>query len=138
MQRTLCIIKPDAVEKNLQGKIMKIILDAGFQILNLKPVRLTRKQAEKFYEIHKDKMFYSELVEFMTSGSCIPIALVKENAVNDFRELIGATNPAEAKEGTIRKFYADDKQRNAVHGSDSVENGIKEVNFFFPEIELTM
>ncbi|MBM4157811.1 MAG: nucleoside-diphosphate kinase [Ignavibacteria bacterium] len=138
MQRTLCIIKPDAVEKNLQGKIIKIILDAGFQILNLKPVRLTRKQAEKFYEIHKDKMFYSELVEFMTSGSCIPIALVKENAVNDFRELIGATNPAEAKEGTIRKLYADDKQRNAVHGSDSVENGIKEVNFFFPEIELTM
>ena len=136
MERTLCIIKPDAVKKKVQGKILQMILDAGFEIKGIKYITLTKSQAQKFYEIHKGKPFYEDLVEYMTSGPCIPVALEKENAVNDYRTLIGRTDPAEAAEGTVRKLFAESKSYNAVHGSDSVENGINEVHFFFAEYEL--
>ena len=136
MERTLCIIKPDAVKKKVQGKILQMILDAGFEIKGIKFITLTKAQAQKFYEIHKGKPFYEDLVEYMTSGQCIPIALEKENAVNDYRALIGSTDPAEAAEGTVRKLFAESKSYNAVHGSDSIQNGINEVHFFFPECEL--
>jgi nucleoside-diphosphate kinase len=137
LERTLCIIKPDAVRKKVQGKIIQMLLDAGFRIRGMKLVKLTAEQAEKFYEIHKERPFYRDLVEYMTSGPVIPIALEKENAVADYRKLIGATDPAEAEEGTVRKLFAASKQENAVHGSDSAENGKIEVSFFFKEEELT-
>ncbi|MBC8490255.1 MAG: nucleoside-diphosphate kinase [Bacteroidetes bacterium] len=136
MERTLCIIKPDAVNKNVQGNIIQRILDAGFNIIGMKMTHLTKDQAKKFYEVHKERPFYNDLVDFMTSGPCIPIALQKENAIADYRKLIGATDPAEAEDGTIRKLYAESKSYNAVHGSDSVENGKIEVSFFFGESEL--
>jgi nucleoside-diphosphate kinase len=136
MERTLCIIKPDAVKKKVQGHIIQKILDAGFQILGMKMLHLTQSQAKAFYAIHKEKPFYNDLVEFMTSGPVITIALQKENAISDYRKLIGATNPAKADEGTVRKLYANSIQENAVHGSDSIENGIIEVGFFFSEAEL--
>jgi nucleoside-diphosphate kinase len=136
LERTLCIIKPDAVRKKVHGKIIQMLLDAGFRIRGMKLVKLTIKQAEKFYEIHKERPFYSDLVEYMTSGPVIPMALEKDNAVADYRKLIGATDPAEAEEGTVRKLFASSKQENAVHGSDSAENGKIEVSFFFKEEEL--
>jgi len=136
VERTLCIIKPDAVKKNVQGSIIQMLLDAGFKIRAMKLVQLSKAQAQKFYEVHKERPFYGELVDFMTSGPVIPIALEKNNAVPDYRELIGATDPAEAKEGTVRKIFASSKAENAVHGSDSVENGLIEVGFFFGESEL--
>ncbi|MCE1165907.1 MAG: nucleoside-diphosphate kinase [Bacteroidetes bacterium] len=136
MERTLCIIKPDAVKKKVQGSIIQMILDAGFKILGMKMLHLSKKQAQKFYEVHKERPFYNDLVDFMTSGPVVTIALEKDNAVTDYRYLIGATDPAEAKEGTVRKMFANSKQENAVHGSDSVENGKIEVGFFFAESEL--
>ena len=136
MERTLCIIKPDAIKKKVQGKIIQMILDSGFEIKGIKYLTMTKLQAQKFYEIHKEKPFYSELVEFMSSGPCIPIALEKNNAVTDFRNLIGSTDPKEAENGTIRKLFAENKSYNAVHGSDSVENGINEIYFFFSESEI--
>jgi len=136
MERTLCIIKPDAVKKKVQGHIIQKILDAGFQILGMKMLNLTQSQAEAFYAVHKEKPFYKDLVEFMTSGPVVTIALQKENAITDYRKLIGATDPAKADEGTVRKLYANSVQENAVHGSDSVENGMSEVGFFFSEAEL--
>lgn len=136
MERTLCIIKPDAVKKKVQGSIIQMLLDAGFTIRGMKLIQLSKEQAQKFYEVHKERPFYGELVEFMTSGPVIPIALEKENAVVDYRTLIGATDPAEASEGTVRKKFASSKAENAIHGSDSVENGKIEVEFFFPESEL--
>lgn len=137
IQRTLCIIKPDAVRKNLQGNIIQKISDSGFKILGMKMLNLADATAGKFYEIHKERPFYKELCSFMTSGPVVTIALEKENAVADYRTLIGATDPAEAAEGTIRKLYADSKSENAVHGSDSEENGRNEVAFFFAESELS-
>ncbi len=131
MEKTLCIIKPDAVKKKVQGSIIQMILDNGFDITDMQQMNLTKEQAQKFYEVHKERPFYGELVDFMTSGPCIPIALAKDNAVADWRKLIGATDPAEAEEGTIRKLFADSKSENAVHGSDSVENGEIETKFFF-------
>lgn len=113
-----------------------MLLDAGFTIRGMKLIQMSNQQAQKFYEVHKERPFYGELVSFMTSGPVIPIALEKENAVVDYRNLIGATDPAEAAEGTIRKKFAGSKAENAVHGSDSVENGKIEVEFFFPEKEL--
>ena len=136
MERTLCIIKPDAVKKKVQGQIIQMILDSGFEIKGIKYLTMTKLQAQKFYEIHKEKPFYSELVEFMSSGPCIPIALEKNNAVTDYRNLIGSTDPKEAENGTIRKLFAENKSFNAVHGSDSVENGINEIYFFFSESEI--
>ena len=136
MQRTLCIIKPDAVKKNIQGNIIQKISDAGFKILGMKMIKLTETMGQKFYEVHNERPFYGELVSFMISGPVVVIALEKENAVADYRTLIGATDPAEAAEGTIRKMFADSKSENAVHGSDSEENGKIEVSFFFAETEL--
>lgn len=136
IQRTLCIIKPDAVKKNLQGNIIQKISDSGFRILGMRMTKLSNETAGKFYEIHKERPFYAELCSFMTSGPVVVIALEKDNAVADYRELIGATDPEEAAEGTIRKLYAASKSENAVHGSDSEENGKAEVAFFFAESEL--
>ncbi len=136
VQRTLAIIKPDSVEKKVIGDIVKRIEEAGFKILGLKLTRLTENQAKAFYEIHKDKPFYNDLVKYMTSGPIVPIALEKENAVEDFRKLIGNTDPAKAEKGTIRNIYGTNIERNAIHGSDSPENGEKEVLFFFSLCEL--
>ena len=136
VQKTLCIIKPDAVKKNIQGSIIQKISDSGFKILGMKLVKLTESIAGNFYEVHKERPFYNDLCTFMTSGPVVVIALGKENAVTDYRNLIGATDPAEAAEGTIRKLFADSKSENAVHGSDSEENGKIEVAFFFAECEL--
>jgi len=136
LERTLAILKPDCIEKNLQGEILSRLQKAGFKVLSMKQVRLTKETAGAFYAVHKARPFYEALVEYMTSGPCIPIALEKENAVADFRTLIGATDPKEAAEGTIRKLFAENKERNIVHGSDSPENGVIEVNFFFSESEL--
>jgi nucleoside-diphosphate kinase len=136
MERTLCIIKPDAVKKRVQGHIIQKILDTGFHILGMKMLHLTEVQAKAFYAVHKERPFYNDLVEFMTSGTVVTIALQKENAIADYRKLIGATDPAKADEGTVRKLYATNVQENAVHGSDSVENGKIEVAFFFSEAEI--
>ncbi|MCB0711873.1 MAG: nucleoside-diphosphate kinase [Ignavibacteriae bacterium] len=136
MERTLCIIKPDAVRKNVVGEIVAMITEKGFNILGMKMMRLSSADAGEFYAIHKERPFYGDLVEFMTSGKVVVIALEKENAVADYRTLIGATDPAEAEEGTIRKRFASSKGENAAHGSDSVENGRNEVAFFFAEREL--
>ena len=134
--KTLAIIKPDAVKDNHVGEIITMINKAGFKVKALKMIKLSEDAAKAFYEIHKDKPFYGELVEYMTSGPCVPIALEKENAVEDYRKLIGATNPANAAEGTVRKLYARSVQFNAVHGSDSDENAAKEIAFFFSSKDL--
>ena len=134
--RTLAIIKPDGVSKNLIGQIIAKITEAGFKIKAMKMVRLTKQSAGGFYEVHKERAFYNDLIEYMTSGPCVPIALEKENAVADFRKLIGATDPAEAAEGTIRKLYAASKAENVIHGSDSDENAAIEIAHFFPRKEL--
>lgn len=136
MERTLCIIKPDAVRNKNIGNIVAMIQEAGFKILGLKQITISQTVAGEFYAVHKERPFYGELVSFMSSGPIVPIALEKANAVADWRALIGATDPAEAAEGTVRKRYATSKGENAVHGSDSVENGRIEVGFFFAESEL--
>ena len=133
MERTLAILKPDCVRKNLIGEVIRRIQEAGFQIRAMKMVKLTREEAEGFYAVHRGRPFFDELTDFMSSGPCVPIVLEKENAVADFRTLIGATDPAEADEGTIRKAFADNKGQNIVHGSDSEENGKLEANYYFPE-----
>ena len=135
-QRTLAIIKPDSVEKQVIGDIIQRIQNAGFKILGMKYTRLTEAQAKAFYEVHKDKPFFESLVKYMTSGPVVPIALEKENAIEDFRKLIGSTDPTKAEEGTIRKLYGTNIERNAIHGSDSPENGEREVAFFFALSEL--
>ncbi|HED05221.1 MAG TPA: nucleoside-diphosphate kinase [Ignavibacteria bacterium] len=134
--RTLAIIKPDAVRKNLIGQIIIIITEAGFKIKAMKMLKLTKDSAEGFYEVHKGRSFFNDLVEFMTSGPCVPIVIEKENAVADFRKLIGATDPTEAEEGTIRKLYADSKAENGIHGSDSDVNANIEISHFFSRKEL--
>jgi len=134
--KTLAIIKPDAVNDKKAGEIITMISQAGFKIKAMRLVKLTKESAEGFYEIHKGKAFFEELIDYMTSGPCIPIALEKENAVEDYRKLIGATDPAKAAEGTIRKLFARNIQFNAVHGSDSDENAVKEISYFFSGKEL--
>ena len=134
--KTLAIIKPDAVEKGYTGAIISMITKAGFKIRAMKQIRLTKFSAEGFYAVHKQRAFFGELVEYMTSGPCIPIALEKENAVEDYRKLIGATDPSKAAEGTVRKLFAVNIQLNAVHGSDSDENAEKEIAHFFSSNEL--
>lgn len=134
---TLAIIKPDSVSKSNTGKIIDRILNGGFQILAMQQVMLTRERAEAFYAVHRERPFFNNLVEFMTSGSCVPMALKKESAVTSFRKLIGATNPEEADEGTIRRDFAENIQNNAVHGSDSNENAVKEIAFFFSSLEIS-
>lgn len=134
--RTLAILKPDCVKKNLIGEVITKITGAGFKILALKMVHLNEKSAGGFYEVHKERPFFNDLIKYMTSGPCVPIALEKENAVEDFRKLIGATDPAKADEGTIRKLYADSIEANIVHGSDSDENAHNEILHFFSRKEL--
>lgn len=132
---TLAIIKPDSVKNGYVGKIIDRILQAGFRIRAMKLIHLTEKEAAQFYIIHKEKPFYQSLIRFMTSGPCIPMILEKENAVSEFRQLIGATDPTQAAEGTIRKEFATSIEANAIHGSDSDENALREARFFFAEIE---
>ncbi len=134
--RTLAILKPDCVKKNLIGKVVTLIQNAGFKVSAMKMVKLTPGAAKGFYEIHNGKPFFNDLITYMTSGPCVPIALEKENAVEDFRKLIGATDPSKAAEGTIRKLYADSIQENIVHGSDSNENAAIEISHFFSRKEL--
>lgn len=136
MERTLAILKPDCIRKNLIGEVVRRIQDAGFKVRAMRLVKLTRAEAEGFYAVHRERPFFEELTEFMSSGPCVPMVLEKENAVSDLRTLIGATDPAEADEGTIRKAFADSKGQNIVHGSDSQENGRLESNYFFPEHEI--
>ena len=134
--RTFAIIKPDAVRNGNTGKIYDRILKADFKILCAKLLRMTIGQAEGFYAIHKDRPFFNELTEFMSSGACMVLALEKDDAVNQWRKTIGATNPDDADLGTIRKDFATNVQENAVHGSDSNENAEKEIGFFFSQSEL--
>jgi nucleoside-diphosphate kinase len=129
--RTFTMLKPDAIENGYTGKIIDMIIAAGFTIKAMKYTQLTTEQAQKFYEVHAERPFYGELVEYMTSGPIVAAILEKDNAVADFRALIGATDPADAAEGTIRKYYAESKGRNAVHGSDSDENAEIEGKFHF-------
>tara|TARA_R110002096_G_scaffold329006_6_gene523090 strand:- start:57369 stop:57800 length:432 start_codon:yes stop_codon:yes gene_type:complete len=136
IERTLTILKPDCVRKELIGEVTQRIQEAGFTILAMKLTRLTMETAGGFYAVHKERPFYGELCEFMSSGACVPMILEKENAVADFRKLIGATNPAEAEEGTIRAAFADSLGENIIHGSDSVENGLLEGAYFFTESEV--
>lgn len=133
---TFGIIKPDAVRAGKQGQILSRILGGGFKVRGMKLIHQTRKQAEGFYAVHRGKGFYDELCDFMSSGPCIVLALEKENAVPAWRELMGATNPAEAAEGTIRKDFASSIGENAVHGSDSDENAAIEIAYFFSRLEL--
>lgn len=130
------MIKPDAVEAKNTGKIIDMIIDAGFGIKAMKLTHLTKGEAETFYAVHKERPFYGELVEYMTSGPIVAAILEKDNAVEDFRKLIGATDPADAAEGTIRKQFAESKAKNAVHGSDSDENAEIESNFHFSGREI--
>ena len=134
--RTFTMIKPDAVENGYIGKILDMITEAGFEIKAMKYTRLSQKQAEDFYAVHAERPFYGELVSYMTSGPIVAAILEKDNAVADFRTLIGATDPAEAVEGTVRKAYAESKGRNAVHGSDSDENADIEGKFHFASEEI--
>jgi len=134
--KTFAIIKPDAIKNNYTGKIYNHILEAGFKILCSKLIKMTKIQAENFYIIHNDKLFYDELTEFMSSGRCMILVLEKENAVEEWRDTIGATNPEHADEGTIRNLYAESIGKNAVHGSDSDKNAKKEIAFFFSDSEL--
>lgn len=136
MERTLAILKPDCVRKNLIGEVTRRIQEAGFTIRALRMKKLTKAEAEGFYDIHRGRPFFEELTDFMSSGPCVPMVLEKENAVEDFRNLIGATNPEEADEGSIRRDFADNVGQNIIHGSDSVANGKLESNYFFPEHEI--
>jgi nucleoside-diphosphate kinase len=133
IERTLTILKPDCVRKELIGDVTSRIQRAGFKIRAMQLMKLTKEEAEGFYAVHRGRPFFEELTAFMSSGPCVPMVLEKTNAVADFRTLIGATNPAQAAEGTIRKLYADSVGENIIHGSDSVENARIEAAYFFPE-----
>ncbi len=133
---TLAIIKPDAVQAGTAGKVLAHLEAQGFKIRSARLVRLSQPQAEAFYAVHRERPFFRSLVTFMTSGPALALALERDNAVAHLREVIGATDPAEAKPGTVRKLYAQSKERNAIHASDSAENAAREVAFFFPESEL--
>ena len=133
---TLAIIKPDAVGTGKTGKILSHLEHAGFQIRAARLVRLSTREAEAFYEVHRERPFYRSLVTFMTSGPALAVALERANAVAHLRDVIGATDPAEAQPGTVRQLYAESKERNAIHASDSPQTAAREVAFFFPEREL--
>ncbi len=135
MSQTLAIIKPDAVGSGKAGRVLAHLEGAGFEVKALRLLSLSREQAGAFYAVHRERPFYAELVDFMTSGPVIPMVLEAEGAVAKLRETIGATDPAEAAEGTIRKLYAESKGRNAIHASDSDENARAEIAFFFSELE---
>ena len=136
VERTLSIIKPDATERNLTGKINSYIEEAGLRISAQKRIRLTRDQAEQFYSVHAERSFFGELVDFMISGPVVVQILEGENAITKYREVMGATNPANADEGTIRKDFAIDVQNNSVHGSDAPETAAVETSFFFSGVEI--
>ena len=131
METTLAIIKPDAYKLGYTGKIIDRIIKEGFNIKEMKQIHLSKEKAEGFYEIHREKPFFNELTSFMSSGNCVVLSLERENAVSKWRRVIGATNPEEAKEGTIRADFGTNTGTNAVHGSDSSENGFLESNYFF-------
>ena len=136
IENTLSIIKPDATKRNLTGAINAKLEQAGLKIIAQKRLQLSKQMAQKFYEIHKDRPFYNDLVDFMISGPVVVQVLAAENAVMLYREVMGATNPSEAKEGTIRKEFAVSIEANSVHGSDSLENAKNEISFFFSGIEI--
>jgi len=131
VERTLAIIKPDAVKKRVVGRIIQRIEDEGFEILGLKMLQLTKEEAQKFYYVHKEKPFYESLTDFMSSGRVVVLLLEKENAIKHWREVMGATDPAQAKPGTLRRLYGFSVERNAVHGSDSPQTAEYEIAFFF-------
>ena len=133
IERTLSIIKPDAVERNLEGEIKEMFKNNGFQIHKEKKIQIEKSEAEKFYKVHETKPFYSDLCDYLSSGPVVVMVLQKENAVKGNRELMGATNPKDAKDGTIRKKYGISIDKNSVHGSDSVENAKIEIEFFFKD-----
>ncbi len=135
MERTFAIIKPDAVERNITGKIIQKIEEKGFKIIAMKKLWLTKKAAEGFYAVHKGKPFFESLTDYMSSGPCIAMVLEKENAIADWRKLMGATNPANAEEGTIRKEFAVNLEKNSVHGSDAPETAEYEIKYFFSQLE---
>ena len=136
MERTLVLIKPDGVQRNLIGKIISIFEENGLRVVAIKKTKLTKTQAEAFYIVHKDRHFYQSLTDYMSSGPIVAMVLEGEDAIKKVREIMGATDPKEAKEGTIRKLFGLDKEKNTVHGSDSPESAQKEIPFFFSEIEL--
>lgn len=136
IERTLSIIKPDATRRNITGSINAMLEDAGLRIIAQKRLKLSKKQAQDFYAVHKERPFYNDLVEYMTSGPVVVQVLEGPNAVAKNREVMGATNPAEAEEGTIRKTFAESIEANSVHGSDSLENAQKEIEFFFDKSEI--
>ena len=131
LEKTLSIIKPDAVERNLDNEIKEMFKNNGFKIINEKKIQIEKSEAEKFYKVHETKPFYNDLCSYLSSGPIVVMVLEKENAVLDNRELMGATNPQEAKEGTIRKMHGISIDKNSVHGSDSLENARVEIDFFF-------
>jgi len=133
IEQTLSIIKPDAVERNLEKNIKEIFKNKGFKIIKEKKIQIEKLEAEKFYKVHETKPFYNDLCEYLSSGPIVVMILEKENAVLDNRDLMGATNPKEAKEGTIRKKYGISIDKNSVHGSDSIENAKLEIEFFFKD-----
>ena len=136
IERTFSILKPDATERNITGEINSMIETAGFKIVAQKRIKVTKEQAMKFYDVHKEKPFYNDLCEFLSSAPIVVQVLEKENAIADYRELMGATNPVNAKEGTIRKKYALSIDQNSVHGSDAPETAAKEIKFFFSDTEI--
>lgn len=136
LQRTLCMIKPDAVERNLAGEVLAMIQGSGLNVKAMKMLRLSAQDAGRFYEVHKERPFYNDLCAYMSSGPIVAVALEGEDAIAAYRKLMGATNPAEAAEGTIRKKYAVSIEANTVHGSDSPENAAIELAFFFNSLEI--
>tara|TARA_B100000945_G_scaffold123847_1_gene98323 strand:- start:2289 stop:2711 length:423 start_codon:yes stop_codon:yes gene_type:complete len=134
--RTFAIIKPDAVKNKHTGKIYDKIIQSGFKVISVKLLHMTTNQAEDFYDVHKERPFFNDLIKFMTSGPCMVLALEKDNAVKEWRKTIGSTDPKAAMKGTIRSDFAKNVQENAVHGSDSDENAQKEIAFFFSDSEL--
>lgn len=136
VERTLMLVKPDAVRRNLEGKIIAHVQEKGFKLVGLKKLKLTKEQAEKFYYVHKERPFFGELTDFMSSGPIVAMVWEGENAISAIREIMGATNPEEAEEGTLRKLYGTNIGENAVHGSDSLESAKYEIPFFFSELEL--
>ncbi len=135
-EQTLAILKPDCVQRNLIGRVIDHLLGAGFKIVAIKMVRLDRVSAGEFYAVHKERPFYPNLLDFMTESEVVPMVLEKENAVEELRKTIGATDPAEAEEGTVRKRFAENKQNNIIHASDSIENAVVESAFFFSKKEI--
>ena len=133
IEKTLSIIKPDAVERNLEDEIKKIFIDNGFKISKSKKIKIEKSEAEKFYKVHETKPFYNDLCSYLSSGPIVVMIIEKDNAVLDNRELMGATNPKEAKDGTIRKKFGISIDKNSVHGSDSKENAKIEIDFFFKD-----